>query len=128
MHYAQAHQKTCYLPALRENRLAFIQVNESTIFHPNQFGIIEPLFDEKKMIAPAQLDLVITPLVAFDVKRHRLGMGGGFYDRTFAFKRHHHKKPMMVGIAYDFQCVQHVPRSNLDILLDAIVTEKRILS
>lgn len=124
--YAQAHQKTCYLPVLQENRLAFVNVNDTTTLHPNRFEILEPLFDEKKAISPTHLDLVIVPLVAFDPKGHRLGMGGGFYDRTFAFKRRQIKKPKLVGIAYDFQCVQSVPRSGLDVLLDAVATEKKI--
>lgn len=126
LHYAQAHQKICYLPVLQGSRLAFINVDDTTTLHPNRFGILEPLFDERKAIQPTNVDLVILPLVAFDLKKHRLGMGGGFYDRTFAFTRQGAKKPKLVGIAYDFQCVQHLPRSHLDIRLDAIVTEKKV--
>lgn len=124
--YAQIYHKMCYLPVLQENYLAFVNVDNTTALHPNRFKILEPLFDEKKVILPTHLDLVIVPLIAFDLKRHRLGMGGGFYDRTFAFKQHQIKKPKLVGIAYDFQCVQSVPRTSLDVLLDAVVTEKKV--
>lgn len=119
-----SHHKACYFPVLFEKRLIFVQVNHHTPWQANRFGILEPFLDEKKVIEPSSLDLVILPLVAFDTQGHRLGMGGGFYDRTFSFKKRQSHQPKLVGLSYDFQKVDHVPRSNLDILLDFVVTDK----
>lgn len=123
--YALSHHKACYLPVLQKNRLVFIKVTQTTQMIPNRFGILEPEFDQHKIIPAAALDLVLMPLVAFDAKCHRLGMGGGFYDRTFDFKRRAHTKPKLVGLAYEFQRVTHIPKSNLDVFLDSVVTEKK---
>jgi 5-formyltetrahydrofolate cyclo-ligase len=123
--YALAHHKACYLPVLKKDRLIFLKVTQSTQFVSNRFGIAEPPFEERNIIAPEALDLVIMPLVAFDSKCHRLGMGGGFYDKTFSFKRTHSMTPKLIGLAYEFQRVERVPKSNLDVLLDSVITEKK---
>lgn len=123
--HALAHQKSCYLPVLKNKQLAFVKVNHTTQLIPNCFGILEPPLDEKKVIAPAALDLVIVPLIAFDAKCHRLGMGGGFYDRTFSFKQRQMASPKLVGLAYEFQRVERVPKSDLDVLLDCVITERK---
>lgn len=123
--HSLAHQKACYLPVLKNKQLAFIRVNNSTSLVANRFGILEPPFEERKLIAPEALDLVLMPLVAFDAKCHRLGMGGGFYDRTFSFKRSHMTSPKLVGLAYEFQRVERVPKSDLDVLLDSVITERK---
>jgi 5-formyltetrahydrofolate cyclo-ligase len=126
LEFAMSHQKSCYFPVLHENRLAFIQVHRHMKMKANRFGILEPAYDEKRLLSPHELDLVILPLVAFDEKGHRLGMGGGFYDRTFGFKNRKKGKPWLVGAAYDFQKLPQVPRSNLDVLLDMVVTDKKV--
>lgn len=116
-----------YLPVLSpfgENRLWFTQWNRNTRFRTNRFRIPEPLPRAGQQRAAAWLDLVITPLLAFDAQGSRLGMGGGFYDRTFAFKRQQNRpRPYLVGIAYAFQQVPHLTRFAWDIPLDAVVTE-----
>ncbi len=74
------------------------------------------------------LDLLLLPLVGFDADGHRLGMGGGFYDRTLAALRPPRcgQRPRLVGIAHDCQrLIQIVPRP-WDIPLDAVVTECRV--
>src|SRR5687767_13746260 len=88
----------------------------------NRFGIPEPT---GRRCAPQQLDLVLLPLVAFDRRGARLGMGGGFYDRTFAFLRvAGRRKPRLVGLAHHFQEVAQLPREPWDVPLAAIVTER----
>ncbi|HID00312.1 MAG TPA: 5-formyltetrahydrofolate cyclo-ligase [Piscirickettsiaceae bacterium] len=67
--------------------------------------------------------LVITPLVAFDANGSRLGMGGGFYDRTFACKRNGRHKPLLIGWAHACQEVAHLPRQPWDVPLDGVITE-----
>lgn len=117
--------KSCYLPCVTSMRhLHFYKVDADTLLSKNRFGIFEPAGHAKARYAH-QFDLIIVPLVAFDLDLHRLGMGGGYYDRTFAFKGSA-TKPYLVGLAYDFQRVNHLPHSNLDVSLDMVITEKRI--
>lgn len=76
--------KQCYLPVVRHQSLIFVPYDQNTLMHKNRFGIPEPVNCENAFAA-VELDLVLTPLVAFDHQCHRIGMGGGYYDRTFAF-------------------------------------------
>lgn len=74
------------------------------------------------------LDIVITPLAAFDLQGHRLGTGGGYYDRTFAFlQKNTVKKPKIIGLAYAEQQAELLPHDQWDIDLDGVVTEKGIV-
>jgi len=86
----------------------------------NKFGIPEPI--SKKKIYP---DILMIPLVAFDVNLNRLGYGGGYYDRYLS-KISKKKKIIKIGIAYSFQKIKKIPISNYDIKLDYIITEKKI--
>jgi len=79
------------------------------------------------MLAPQQLDLVLAPLVVFDENCNRIGMGGGFYDRSFAFRKDSQvTKPVLIGVAHDFQKVQQIVPEDWDVRLDMIVTNKAI--
>ncbi len=118
--------KTVYLPVLvpfTRNRLWFARFEPDTRLVTNRFGIPEPARQE--LIRPVTLDLVLTPLVAFDHCGHRIGMGGGFYDRSFAFLlgRRHWRKPALLGIAYAFQQQPAITPELWDVPLDAIATE-----
>jgi len=72
--------------------------------------------------------MVITPLVAFDSKGNRMGMGGGYYDRSFAWRRNrqHWKGPLLVGYAYELQKTRRLDNKSWDIVMDAIVTENTL--
>ena len=96
----------------------------------DRFGIPEPVVGVKELVRARRLDLVLLPLVGFDHKGNRLGMGAGFYDRTLAFLRDrvHWKKPHAVGLAYDFQRVDGFDVDPWDIPLTAVVTDKDIYS
>lgn len=91
----------------------------------NQFSIPEPNTLGQKALALENLDIIFIPLVAFDKNGNRLGRGGGYYDRTLA----HHKegkKPLLIGLAYEFQKMEHIEPEAWDIPLDVIVTENEI--
>ena len=130
MSYAQKQGKSLYLPALhptQTNRLVFIKATPNTKLVKNRYGILEPCVHLHAWCPAWKLDLVITPLVAFDLQGHRLGMGGGFYDRSFAFKKGRHHKPTLIGLAYEFQQCSKLPSQDRDISLDWVVTPKRLI-
>jgi len=90
----------------------------------NRLGIAEPQGDES--LGARWLDVVFLPLVGFDRRGVRLGTGGGFYDRAFAFRhlRAVWHTPRLVGLGYAFQEVEHIEAAAHDVLLDAVVTEE----
>src|SRR5690606_28904822 len=92
----------------------------------NRFGIPEP--HGARTLGARWLDLVFTPLVAFDAHGMRLGMGAGFYDRAFAFRRWRTvwRGPRLVGLAYSFQQAARIEAAPHDVLLDAVVTENGV--
>ncbi len=121
-------RQTFYLPVLspyKPHGLVFVRWDKRTRFKNNRFNIPEPLIRRNQIKAAHSLDLVITPLLAFDPNGSRLGMGGGFYDRSFAFKqnRRYARKPHLTGMAYEFQRVEQLARQAWDVPLDAICTE-----
>lgn len=91
----------------------------------NRFGIPEPAQSRRQ--PPGMLDLVVVPLVGFDAACNRMGMGGGFYDRSFAYRlTRRHAGPRLVGLAFDCQQVAELPVAPWDVPLDVIVTESRV--
>ena len=131
---AENRGKKCYLPLISD----FIRPWESTrlLFQhfspracdlkPNQYGILEPQSDPKYSANPALLDLVIAPLVAFDSKLNRMGMGKGYYDRTFG-KALKWRRPRLLGLAYTSQQVDRLESTSLDVPMDGILTEQGII-
>jgi 5-formyltetrahydrofolate cyclo-ligase len=125
--------KMCYLPLVPHHAhkpLWFAPVDPDTRLVENRFGIPEPLVGVRELVCARRLDLILLPLVGFDQKGNRLGMGSGFYDRTLAFLRHreHWKKPHTVGLAHDFQRVDDFDVDPWDIPLTAVVTDQDIYS
>jgi len=121
-------QKKCYLPILTEEKtLEFVRYRDGDPLKLNRFSIPEPENLEQQIPAD-QLDVVLTPLIAFDPEGHRLGTGGGYYDRTFAFLAEKTTpKPLLIGLAYQDQEIPLLPADCWDIPLDGIVTEKKII-
>lgn len=128
MHAALREGKQVYLPVLAPDgsRMHFVRYMPHTRLRRNRFGIPEPWGG--KSIKPQHLDLVLMPLVAFDPQGHRLGMGGGYYDRTFAFLRNHRRRhpPLLLGIAYELQKRAALPWADWDVPLAAVATEARL--
>ncbi len=119
-------QKTCYLPKVIDaTSMEFRGFQQNSKLIDNRFGIPEPS-DESPLIAAEDLDLVLLPLVGFCRNGGRLGMGGGFYDRYFAFKaeQHSHHKPELVGIAHSLQELAELPVESWDIPLSGILTDQ----
>jgi 5-formyltetrahydrofolate cyclo-ligase len=128
----QKSGKQLFLPVIhpfKQNRLHFAQVKPNSALASNRFGILEPYIKSAKLSPPWSLDLVLMPLVGFDRLGNRLGMGGGFYDRTFAFTaKNSSPSPKLIGLAYSFQELQAIKPQPWDIPVSGIVTEKEYLS
>lgn len=86
----------------------------------NRFGIPEPVAPPLPADA---MDLIVTPLVGFDAAGHRLGMGGGWYDRTLAFRRSAAAPPWLVGAGFSVQREDALAVEDWDVPLDAVCTE-----
>ena len=113
-------QHFIYLPILTGSKIHFAR--DSQHRYLNRFGIAEP--HHQKTQHANKMDVVFVPLVAFDKHSRRLGMGGGFYDRSFAFK-HTHSTPKLYGLAFDFQCVKCLQVNAWDVPLDGVFTPSR---
>jgi len=102
---------------------------ESSALRKNQFGIKEPLKSHTPLAA-SHFDAVLMPLVAFDRNGVRLGMGGGFYDTAFEFRLDDNKakRPLLVGLAHHFQEVKSLTAEYWDVPLDAIITDRELIS
>jgi 5-formyltetrahydrofolate cyclo-ligase len=122
--------KHCYLPVLhptQERQMWFVEHTPETILTPNRYKIPEPDHRTGRKLAPQLLDVVLLPLVGFDTTGARLGMGGGYYDTTFAFKQQKPKtKPWLLGVAHECQQVEKLQTAEWDIPLHAVVTDKQI--
>jgi 5-formyltetrahydrofolate cyclo-ligase len=129
-------QKWCYLPLVEHDQMLFVQYEQGDKLIKNRFGILEPLFNVKKVIKPENLDLVIVPLVGFDENGNRLGTGGGYYDRTFAFKKQQcrevkgegYSKPCLLGVAYETQKLASLTSKDWDVSMDMVITERQVYS
>lgn len=123
--------KQVYLPVLRPDKhgeLWFVAYTPDMPLRANRFGIPEPDFRRSPRLPPTRFDVVLMPLVGFDRSGARLGMGGGFYDRTFAFKAEKSEgKPYLVGLAHSCQEVASLASAAWDIPLFAIATERELI-
>jgi 5-formyltetrahydrofolate cyclo-ligase len=125
---ARRRGKAIYLPVLNpwpRTRMAFQRVRQGERLRANRFGIAEPARQPKRQRKPWALDLILLPLVGFDERGGRLGMGGGFYDRSLAFLRRRDgvRKPRLIGLAHDCQKVDRLALASWDVPLRACVTD-----
>lgn len=125
MQRAWTLRKTCYLPVLHNARLLFAPYRAGDALVYNRYGILEPACRARHCVSARSLDLILAPLVAFDERGNRLGMGGGFYDHTLAFlnRRAAWRRPRLIGLAYEFQKVAALTRAPWDVPLEGVVTE-----
>ncbi|KAA8999407.1 5-formyltetrahydrofolate cyclo-ligase [Affinibrenneria salicis] len=119
-------QKQVYLPVLHPfspGHLLFLRYEAHTPLVINRLKIAEPRLDVRHVLPVERLDVLFTPLVAFDEQGQRLGMGGGFYDRTLQHWRR--RGPYPIGLAHDCQQVSPLPAAGWDVPLPEIVTPSR---
>lgn len=127
---SQSHQ--LFYPALhpfKKRQLFFAQ--KTDIKKHNKYGLQEPLFIAENTLAPWELDVILVPLVGFDLNKNRIGMGGGFYDNSLQFCKVFNRTEF-VGIAFDeqqFSGFEHklVAMNDWDIKMDTIITPTRII-
>ena len=124
-------RKQVYLPVLSpfQSKLYFAPYHAGMEMQLNRFGIWEPACSPVNWVTAWQLDLMLLPLVAFDQDGNRLGMGGGFYDRSLAYRRSrtHSLRPKLIGLAHELQREQQLATNSWDIPLDMIATEERVI-
>lgn len=127
--YCFTHQKSVYLPMIcnMNQRLVWVHISQHQYrnqrFSHHPLGMKEPM--QTRGLHVSKLDLLIMPLVACDIFGTRIGMGGGFYDKTLATAP---QKPYRLGFAHDFQLVQQrLPRASWDQPLDALLTPHSFL-
>ncbi|WP_339904237.1 5-formyltetrahydrofolate cyclo-ligase [Pseudomonas guineae] len=126
---AQQRGKATYLPVLNpwpRSKMVFQRVHAGEPLRKNRFGIYEPRRNCQRQRKTWTLDLVLLPLVGFDRHGARLGMGGGFYDRSLAFRRlrKNWHKPTLLGLAHECQQVERLTMASWDVPLQGTVTDK----
>ena len=127
---ARRFKKHLFLPALRStpgNGLWFVEYRSGDQLIKNRFGISEPDIRKRAPMPLWAIDLILMPLVAFDPDGNRLGMGGGFYDKSLAVRQRpsHRSKPILIGMAHECQRVERIPTRSWDIPMDGVITERR---
>jgi 5-formyltetrahydrofolate cyclo-ligase len=133
------NNKKTYLPVIHpfsHGQLLFLHYDENSAMKKNNYGILEPKLDVRLIKTISEIDIIFTPLVAFDRLGNRLGMGGGFYDRTLSswYQQYRYQnqeldvtsskltKPYPIGLAHDIQLIDAIPTQLWDIPLPEIIT------
>lgn len=116
---ALAMGKLVVYPRVNGCQMEFVQVMDASELIPGAFGVLEPRGERK--VPAADLDMIITPGVAFDRSGHRLGYGKGFYDRVL----HGIRRPgVLAGLCFELQLVDKLPAEEHDVRMDMVITER----
>jgi 5-formyltetrahydrofolate cyclo-ligase len=123
----------CYLPVVPgrgHRKLWFVRLGNRPAWVLNRYGIPEYQHPPARKVRAHQLDVLFMPLLGFDAKGWRVGMGGGYYDASLAklATRRHWRTPRLIGVAFAAQEVDHIPHDPWDIPLDAVLTERGFLA
>ncbi len=133
IHLAWLQGKSAYLPVVTPrymNRLWFAAYEPGADLVPNRYNIPEPVLQkQQRAFKVIRLDLILVPLVGFDRRGNRIGMGAGYYDRTLATLkgRTSWQRPYLMGVAYDFQEIDQIRQNSWDIPLHAVATNREII-
>ena len=114
--------KKVLFPRVEGTELVFCPVEGKSELEKGYRGILEPITPP---VPQEEIDLFLVPAVAYDPEGYRLGMGGGFYDRVLSRKG---RWQTALGVAFDFQIVESLPRDWWDQRVDLIITESRMLT
>ena len=117
-------KKRIFAPVVKKNSLlSFRELLPETSLIRDTFGVHTPT--DGDTVEPRELDVVLTPLVAYDNNNLRIGMGGGHFDRTFAVLRHrkYYRRPKLIGLAFACQEVEKIPPNPWDLRLFDVITE-----
>lgn len=119
----QLNKQVCLprLNPLKKGYLDFLRYEPNTQLATNHFGLAEPAFNPSQLIALESLDIIFLPLVGFDAAKNRLGMGGGYYDRSLARLKNSYRKPRLIGLAHSCQQVEQLKPQPWDIPLDKLI-------
>lgn len=110
------------LPVLHGDRLRFAPWRPGDALATNRFGIPEPDLGPASLLDARDMALVVVPVVGFDTRGNRLGMGGGWYDRSFEFRQQQSAPPWLVGAAFETQRIAALEVEEWDVALDAVCT------
>jgi 5-formyltetrahydrofolate cyclo-ligase len=127
MEWLKSGKTVCvpYVINLDSNKIMHaIKINDFSELSIGHYGILEPQFDESRIIKPQDIDVIIIPGLAFDFQKNRLGYGGGYYDRYIKDVR---KDCNKIAVCFDFQVVDGIPAEIHDERVDMLVTDKRII-
>ena len=116
--------KRIFVPVLRKNgKMFFREMNPDTVLEKNHYDVWEPMSGD--FISARKLDVAIAPTVAFDSANNRIGMGGGYFDRCFAYLRHraYWLRPKLIGVAFDCQKVEKISPNPWDIRLYRVFSD-----
>ena len=114
--------KTIVVPKVMHNEIEpSVIIDFDNLVPSGKFGILEPI--EAMKIAYKNIDIVLAPGIAFDKEGHRIGYGFGYYDKFLSKV----PKAVKIGLCFDFQVVEKVPKEEHDVPVDLIVTEKRVM-
>jgi 5-formyltetrahydrofolate cyclo-ligase len=120
---AAAQGKRVVLPRVVDDTLVFQLVTAGEELVENDWGILEPP-ESAEVVAPGEIDLVLVPALALDLRGYRIGYGKGFYDRVLPAMQ----RACSVGLCYDFQLLAEVPNEDHDVPLKRVVSDARTVA
>lgn len=134
MHAAETLNKNLYLPLLQaadsahpKGQLVFTHYQIGELLKKSSHSVYEPA-TARELKPIEELDIILLPIVGFDTQGNRLGRGAGHYDRALAAINQlpNNKRPLLIGLAYEFQKVANITPDDWDIPLDQVITEKNV--
>ena len=117
------------VPNPSQRRLHFAPFHPASVLVPDRYGIPVPQCDPKDLVTARCLDVVLLPLVSFDRRGTRLGMGAGHYDATLYFlqSRRRWHRPRLIGLGYAFQESTEIPRDTWDVAMHGVITDDEFI-